>query len=402
MLIAVPLRHLSIALVLVTVGFTVRAQPAQPPENAQAEPPGNATAQQQSAPAQPPGDAPVETVLYSRNTSMLELTGNTVSLAVRIHSRETGRDLIGTVEFELEGDESLDPTDALTCVPSLTLGCGVVARFSAPRSRSGPPTVLEVQVQDGVFRLSDGPGFLAFIEGVVASDTMAIKLRVDQQRDFVVDLRAVRWPLAPFGPEHPFSRRFAGDPVLEGLKRRYPARYLRIVNLVRNEVPDKGTLSPEAERKILEAMHGAVASLRPMVPDELLERIVFNASAAAKAVGAQDPGLCNALAVAAKSAVTAPALQDTELARQEYALWQEVVEQSDPRFMRKVPNELLLPSTDRFEANVRIANDKGCGMFAAVIDAMLQLPPKERRLWLRATVGTTESPGPEPSSTRGR
>jgi hypothetical protein len=127
-----------------------------------------------------------------------------------------------------------------------------------------------------------------------------------------------------------------------------------------------------------------------MVSDELLERIVFNASAAAKAVGERDKALCNALAVASRSAVTVPELAGTELAREEYALWQQVVEQAGPRYLRKVPNEDLLPSTPRFEENVRVANESGCGLFAAVIEAILALPRDERRLWLRATVGTTE------------
>jgi hypothetical protein len=39
---------------------------------------------------------------------------------------------------------------------------------------------------------------------------------------------------------------------------------------------------------------------------------------------------------------------------------------------------------------MRQANAAGCGMFAAVIEGILKLPRDERRLWLRATVGTVE------------
>ena len=90
------------------------------------------------------------------------------------------------------------------------------------------------------------------------------------------------------------------------------------------------------------------------------------------------------------------------MAREELALWQEVVEQAHPRFIRKVPNDDLLPSTPRFEENMRIANESGCGMFAAVIEAILKLPKEERRLWLRATVGTVEDlrAGDPPASRR--
>ena len=93
-------------------------------------------------------------------------------------------------------------------------------------------------------------------------------------------------------------------------------------------------------------------------------------------------------------------MKDTDIARDEYALWQQVVEQANPRFIRKVPNEDLLPSTPRFEDNVRIANESGCGMFAAVIEAILKLPREERRLWLRATVGTVEDLRSAPASPR--
>jgi len=96
------------------------------------------------------------------------------------------------------------------------------------------------------------------------------------------------------------------------------------------------------------------------------------------------------------SAATTPQLKDTPLAREEYELWRQVVEQAHPRFIRKVPNEALQPSSDRFEDNVRRANETGCGMFAAVTEAILNLPPAERRLWLRATVGTMEDLRAEP------
>lgn len=380
MLIPAPLRFLSFALALTLVA--VATLPAQPTGG------------------DGPRDGAVETVLKSRNTSALELTGNPVSLKIDIRSQATGKELVGEIAFTLEGDETLQPTDSLTCTPSLASGCGVVIRFSAGKSKQAPPTVLEAQLDDGVFRITDSRAFETFVQGLVDSDSAAIKVRVDQQREFLVDMGRIPWPLAAFGAEHPFARRFSGDPVLAALRERYPAQYLKIVTLVRKEVPDKGTLSPEAERKILDTMHSTVARLRPMVSDELLERIVVNASASAKAVGARDVALCNALAVAARSAVTAPELKETQLAREEYQLWQQVVEQASPRFIRKVPNEELLPSTPRFEDNVRIANEAGCGMFAAVIDGILMLPREERRQWLRATVGTVEDPRAPPANSR--
>ena len=355
--------------------------------------------------AQPPpvvrqDDGGVDTILHSRNTAVLELTGNPVSLSIAVHSRATGRDLAGDIAFTLEGDETLQPTDTLTCAPSLTFGCGVVVKFSSARSKSGPPTVLEARLEDGAFKITDSRAFETFVQGLIENDTAGVKVRVDQQRDFIFDLRRMAWPLADFDADHPFAKRFSGDPVLAALKARYPARYLKIVQQVRKEVPQTGTLSVDAERRILDNLHATVGSLRPLVSDELLERIVFNASAAAKAVGTRDKALCNALAVAARSAVTEPSLKDTDIARDEYALWQQVVEQANPRFIRKVPNEDLLPSTPRFEDNVRIANESGCGMFAAVIEAILKLPREERRLWLRATVGTVEDLRSAPASPR--
>ena len=332
----------------------------------------------------------VETILQSRNTSALELAGNPVSLKITIHSRATGRELVGDIALTLEGDETLPATDPLTCAPSLTFGCGVVVKFTSARSKPGPPTVLEARLEEGVWKITDSRAFETFIQGLVDNNTAAVKVRVDQQRDFVFDVRRMPWPLADFDRDHPFAKRFAGDPVLAALKARFPARYLKIVTLARKEAPPTGTLSADAERRILDALHATVGGLRPMVSDELLERIVFNASAAAKTVGTGDKSLCNALAVASRSAVTTPELEGTELAREEYALWQQVVEQAGPRYLRKVPNEDLLPSTPRFEENVRVANESGCGMFAAVIEAILALPRDERRLWLRATVGTTE------------
>jgi hypothetical protein len=346
----------------------------------------------QPTPQQKPADGIVETVLQSRNTALLELTGKPVSLTIDIRSYSTGRDLAGEITLMLQGEEPLEPTDMLTCTPSLTSGCGVVVKFSSPASKRGPPTVLQARLEGGVFRISDGSAFEAFVRGLVESDSAAVKVRVDQQRDFQFDLQRVPWPLAEFAAEHPFARRFAKDPVLAALKARYPAQYLKVIELVRKEVPDQGALSEEAERKILDALHATVGKLRPMVSDELLERIVFNASAAAKAVGTRDVALCNALAVAARSAVTAPQLKDTPLAKEEYQLWQQVVEQANPRFVRKVRNEDLLQSTARFEENVRVANEGGCGMFAAVIEGILMLPREERRLWLRATIGTVEDP----------
>ncbi len=339
------------------------------------------------------GAQAVETALQSRNTVVLELEGRAVSLAVSLQSRRTSRELEGDITFRMQADDgSVPDTDAITCTPSLTLGCGVVARFVGRRNRSAPPLVLEARVEDGVFRVRDPEGLARFVDGLVASDTLAVKLRVDQADEFLLDIRQVPWPLAPFPADHPFSGRFGEDPVLAALQARFPERYLRIVTLARNELPETGPLSQEDETRILEAMHAEVGRLRPMVPDPLLERIVANALAAARAVGDKDPGLCNALAVAARSAVTAPELRGGEIARDEYALWRETIEQASPRNLRKVPGEALLPSTPRFEHNVRVANERGCGMFEAVIEAMLALPPEERRLWLRATVGTVDDP----------
>ncbi len=341
----------------------------------------------------PAGSQTVETALRSSNTVKLELAGQAVSLAVVLQSRSTSRELEGDLAFRmLAEDGSVPDTDDITCTPSLTLGCGVVARFIGRRSRAAPPLVLEARVEDGVFRVRDSEELAKFVEGLVASDTLAVKLRVDQADEFLLDIGQVPWPLAPFDPAHPFGERFGKDPVLAALQARFPGRYLRIVTLARRELPATGTLTPEDETKILEAMHAEVARLRPMVPDALLERIVANALAAAKAVGDEDPGLCNALAVAARSAVTAPQLRGGTIAQEEYDLWQETVEQANPRNLRKIPGEALLPSTPRFEHNVRIANERGCGMFEAVIEAMLALPPAERRLWLRATVGTMDDP----------
>jgi hypothetical protein len=339
------------------------------------------------------GAQTVETALRSRNTVMLELDGQAVSLAVSLRSHRTGRELEGEITFRMEAEDgSVPDTDATTCAPSLTLGCGVVARFIGRRSRGAPPLVLEARVEDGVFRVRDPQGLGGFVEGLIANDTLAVKLRVDQADEFLLDIRQVPWPLAPFDADHPFAGRFAEDPVVTALRARFPQRYLRIVTLARRELPETGPLSLEDETKILEAMHAEVARLRPMVPDALLERIVANALAAAKAVGDKDPGLCNALAVAARSAVTAPDLRGGTIAQEEYALWQETVQQASPRNLRKVPSEALLPSTPRFEHNLRVANERGCGMFEAVIEAMLALPPEERRLWLRATVGTMDDP----------
>jgi hypothetical protein len=338
------------------------------------------------------GAQPVETALRSRNTVMLELAGKEAALAIQVHSRRNARQLEGDIVFTLVGTEDLPATDPLTCAPSLTMGCGVVARFNGTRRKDLPPTVLEARLEDGVFRVTDPEGLERFIEGLVANDGLAVKLRVDQAREFEFDIRRVPWPLAAFDQDHPFAARFAEDPVLAALQARYPARYLRIVTLARRELPDTGPLSGEDERRILEAMHAEVARLRPMVPDALLERIVSNALAAAKAVGDKDPALCNALAVAARSAVTAPELKGTAIAQEEYELWRQTVEQASPTHLRKVPGEALLPSTPRFEENVRVANEQGCGMFEAVIEAMIELPRDERRLWLRATVGTMDDP----------
>lgn len=334
--------------------------------------------------------APVETTLQSRNSSVLEVADVSARLKIVIRSITTARELKGEIRFTLEGDEDLPPVDHFTCTPSMTFKCGVVVRFTSARTRPGPPTVLEADLEDGTLKITDPRAFETFVKGLIHDDSAAIKLRVDQKQELLFDLRRLSWPLAAFDPQHPFAKRFGEDPVLAALKARYPARYLKIMTLAREESPQSGTLPPDVERKIFEAMHATVGSLRPMVPDELLEKIVFQASAAAKAVGSRDLALCNALAVAARSAVTVPELKDTELARQEYALWQQVVEQAHPRFIRRVPNEELLPSTARFEDNVRIANQEGCGMFAAVIDGILKLPREDRRLWLRATVGTVE------------
>src|SRR5690606_3304351 len=108
-------------------------------------------------------------------------TGEAASLTIEIRSRNTGTELAGDISFRLEGGESLPPTDHLICTPSLTVGCGVVARFSAARSRSGPPTVLEAQLDDGVFRITDSAGFETFVESVIRSRAVAIKVRVDQK-----------------------------------------------------------------------------------------------------------------------------------------------------------------------------------------------------------------------------
>ncbi len=334
--------------------------------------------------------APVETTLQSRNSSVLEVADVSARLKIVIRSITTASELKGEIRFTLEGDEDLPPVDHFTCTPSMTFKCGVVVRFTSARTRPGPPTVLEADLEDGTLKITDPRAFETFVKGLIHHDSAAIKIRVDQKQELLFDLRRLSWPLAAFDPQHPFAKRFGEDPVLAALKARYPARYLKIMTLAREESPQSGTLPPDVERKIFEAMHATVGSLRPMVPDELLEKIVFQASAAAKAVGSRDLALCNALAVAARSAVTVPELKDTELARQEYALWQQVVEQAHPRFIRRVPNEELLPSTARFENNVRIANQEGCGMFAAVIDGILKLPREDRRLWLRATVGTVE------------
>ena len=39
---------------------------------------------------------------------------------------------------------------------------------------------------------------------------------------------------------------------------------------------------------------------------------------AARRIGSQDPGLCNALAIAARSPITTPELRDTPLAKEEH------------------------------------------------------------------------------------
>ena len=401
MSIAYVLRIAAVALALAAAGpGSVRAQPDDsPPAPARAASPelsdeeaahGNVPPEDTHAELPPGSSGRIETVLQSRNKAELELAGKPVSLTIAIEALSSGRELNGNVSFKLVADEALEPTDNLTCSPSHALTCGVVLKFSAARKKPVPTTVLEATIEEGVFMIEDSRDFETFIDGVINNDRLAVKLRVDQKRDFIFDLRQVAWPLADFGADHPFAKRFAGDPVLAALKKRYPARYLKIMTLVRKEVPDTGTLDPDAETKILDALHGTIGTLRPMVSDELLERIVANANAAAREIGSRDLALCNALAVAARSAVTTPELKDTQVARDEYELWQQVVEQANPRYIRKVPNEDLLPSTDRFENNVRIANQSGCGMFAAVIEAILKLPRHERRLWLRATVGTVE------------
>jgi hypothetical protein len=371
----------------------------------------------------PAPTAAVETILQSRNKVMLELGGQPVLLEMSVRSLETGRRLQGEVTFKLVADAPLEATDELTCAPSLSLRCGIVTRFGGPRTQAAPPVVFEALLEDNAFRILQNskpaaqpegrPGarpasgdtfaadaveaFETFIQNLVGSASVAVKVRVDQKEEFLFDLRGLPWPLAEFSPHHPFTKRFLNDPVLDGLKRRYPARYLRILDVARKVSPETGTLSPESEVKILDAMHAEVASLRPLVSDDLLEKIVVNADAAAREVGDRDLALCNALAVAARSAVTTPLLQGTRVAKEEYELWRQIVEQSHPRFIRKVPNEALQPSSDRFEDNMRRANESGCGMFAAVIEAILKLPPEERRLWLRATVGTVEDLRAQPA-----
>jgi hypothetical protein len=372
----------------------------------------SALAQEERGPASPgaaaaastspaaPAAAPLETVLQARNKVLLELGRKPVSLTMTIRSFSTGRQLQGEVSFALSGEESLEPTDDLTCAPSLSLGCGVVARFSLAGQKDETPTVFEARLEDGVFWIRDDPGkpddakasrsFETFVENAIEHTGASIKLRVDQQQEFLFDLRRLPWPLVDFSADSPFTKRFGTDPVLAALKKRFPDRLLKIVKVAREVVPEAGPLSPAAETRILEAIHAGIGSLRPMVPDELLEKIVMNADAAARQVGSRDLALCNSLAVAARSALTTPELKDTQVAKEEYDLWRQVVEQANPRFIRKVPNSELLPSTPRFEENMRQANAAGCGMFAAVIEAILKLPRDERRLWLRATVGTVE------------
>ena len=376
---------------LLAVAHAAHAQPQSP------QPAGGVEA---AAAPRPQGGSLVETVLESRNRVALELGDKPVSLVMTIRSFEAGRRLRGEVSFALRSDEPPPPTDELTCAASLTFGCGVVARFSGPRRKPDSPAVFESEVAEGVVwirsdrnrRGGDSPSddFENFVAGLIENPRVAIRVRVDQRQDFNFDLRNLQWPLADFADDHPFTRRFKDDPVFVGLRKRYPARYLKVFDVVRQVAPESGSLPAEAETRILDAMHAAIGGLRPMVPDELLEKIVMNAVAASREVGSRDAALCNALAVAARSAVTTPQLKDTAIAREEYELWRQVVEQAHPRFIRKVPNEALQPSSDRFEDNVRRANESGCGMFAAVTEAMLALPPAERRLWLRATVGTVE------------
>jgi len=350
--------------------------------------------------------AALETVLESRNRVALELGGKPVSLTMTIRSFASGRRLRGEISFVLRGEEPPPPTDDLTCAASLSFGCGVVANFSMPRRKPDAPAVFESEVEDGVVwirsdrnkRGSDAASddFEQFVAGIVEHPRVAVRVRVDQRQDFNFDLRNLPWPLADFSDDHPVTRRFKDDPVLAGLRKRFPSRYLKVFNVARQVAPEAGALSPEAETRILESMHAAVGGLRPMVPDELLEKIVMNAVTASRQVGSKDVALCNALAVAAKSAVATPQLADSGVAKEAYELWRQVVEQAHPRFVRRVPNEELQASSDRFEENVRRANETGCGMFAAVTEAMLKLPPAERRLWLRATVGTMEDIRAEP------
>ena len=395
----------TLAVLLLAPAADGHAQPPSPAaqegsEAGAAPAPSVAPEQPAAATSQPAERNVVQTVVESRNRVALELGGRPVSLVMTIRSLPAGRRLRGEISFVLRSDEPPPATDDLTCAAALTSGCGVVARFSGPRRKPDIPMVIESEVSDGVVwirsdrnrRGSDSPSddFENFVAGIIENPRVAIRVRVDQRQDFNFELRNLEWPLADFPDDHPFTRRFKDDPVLAGLRKRYPARYLKVFDVARQVAPDSGNLPAEAETRILEAMHAAVGGLRPMVPDELLEKIVMNAVAASREVGSRDPALCNALAVAARSAVTTPQLKDTAIAREEYELWRQVVEQANPRFIRKVPNEALQPSSDRFEDNVRRANESGCGMFAAVTEAMLALPPAERRLWLRATVGTVE------------
>ncbi len=380
----------------------IQSPPTQEAAGTGAAPAANPSAGEPATPRsnQPAERSALETVLESRNRVALELGGKPVSLVMTVRSFETGRRLRGEISFVLRSDEPPAATDDLTCAAALTSGCGVVARFSGPRRKPDTPAVFESDVSDGVVwirsdrnrRGSDVPSddFGDFVAGIIENPRVAIRVRVDQRQDFNFELRNLPWPLADFPDDHPFMKRFKDDPVLAALRKRYPARYLKVFDVARQVAPESGNLSAEAETRILDALHAAVGALRPMVPDELLEKIVMNAVAASREVGARDAALCNALAVAARSAVTTPQLKDTAIAREEYELWRQVVEQSNPRFIRKVPNEALQASSDRFEDNVRRANESGCGMFAAVTEAMLELPPAERRLWLRATVGTVE------------
>jgi len=398
---------IAIVILLLAPGGDAHAQPqSSPAQEAAGETAAPAMNQPADQSAGSQADANVvETVIESRNRVALELGGRPVALVITIRSFEAGRRLRGEISFVLRSDEPPPTTDDLTCAAALTSGCGVVARFSGPRRKPETPAVFESEVSDGVIWVrSDrnrrgsnaaSDDFGNFVAGLIENPRVAIRVRVDQRQDFTFELRNLPWPLAEFADDHPFTKRFKDDPVLAGLRKRYPARYLKVFDAARQVAPETGNLSPEAETRILDAVHAAVGGLRPMVPDELLEKIVMNAVAASREVGSRDAALCNALAVAARSAVTTPQLKDTAIAREEYELWRQVVEQANPRFIRKVPNEALQPSSDRFEANVRRANESGCGMFAAVTEAMLELPPAERRLWLRATVGTVEDPRAE-------